>query len=135
MLTKNKEVMLMRKKDSEYLKFIDEDNHKKYTGVSNTLILENLKRLLEKKKKVFLRMPIIPGVNDSTEAIEEACKLIAELDIEQLNLLPYHNIAKGKYQRMSKDYKLLDLKEPSADWMLELKKRFEGYGIKTFIGG
>ena len=117
------------------IKFVDNKAHKKYTGVSNQLILDNLKRLTDMDKRIFLRMPIIPGVNDEAQYIEEACEMISSLRVEQLNLLPYHNIAKGKYERLNEDYKLLELKEPSAERMIELKIKFESYGIKTFIGG
>lgn len=55
--------------------------------------------------------------------------------IEQIDLLPYHNIAKEKYKRLSEDYKLMDLKEPSSEKMAEISGKLKSYGLKIKIGG
>ena len=117
------------------LKFFDDTQHQKYTGVSNKLILENLKHLSDMGKKIYIRIPVIPNINDTDESIKATCEFISNLDIKQVNLLPYHDIAKGKYNNLQKEYKLDALPVPSDKTMEALKAVFESYNIKTVIGG
>ena len=77
------------------LKAADDDVHRRYTGVSNKLILENLSLLAsdpETAPMLNVRMPVVAGVNDSDEMIEKAGKIIAENGIGKVTLLPYHDL-------------------------------------------
>lgn len=85
--------------------------HKKYTGVDNERILKNLELLCKEGKNIFLRCPIIPGINDN----DTHFRAIAELsqrygEIRQVNLMPYHDMAKGKAAQIGETYPLEDLK-------------------------
>lgn len=117
------------------LKIMDASKHIKYTGVSNDIILENLKELTRLGKKIFIRIPIIQGINDD-ENLEETGKYLSALNgIEQINILPYHNIAMEKYKRLGEEYSLADLKTPSDDRMNEIAQKLKAYGFKVKIGG
>ncbi|MBU5292832.1 glycyl-radical enzyme activating protein [Anaerosalibacter bizertensis] len=118
------------------LKLIDDEKHKKYIGVSNKLILENLKKLSSLGKRIFVRMPIIAGINDGNDHIDESIKFIKTLNnIEQVNLIPYHSMGMDKYKRLNMDYKLSGMEKPADEKMEELKEKFEKEGIKVKIGG
>lgn len=118
------------------LKLIDDEKHKKYIGVSNKLILENLKKLSSLGKRIFVRMPIIAGINDDNDHIDESIKFIKTLNnIEQVNLIPYHSMGMDKYKRLNMDYKLSGMEKPADEKMEELKEKFEKEGIKVKIGG
>lgn len=117
------------------LKLIDDDLHRKYTGVSNELILENLKKLSSHNKRIFIRLPLIPGVNDSMALINATCDFLKDLNIEQVNLLPFHQTAIKKYENIQSKYKLSKLQSPSEEKIDALKKIIEGHGIKTVVGG
>lgn len=117
------------------IKLLDSGLHKKYTGVDNSLILKNLQKLSSKGKRIYLRLPVIPTVNDSEEAIIRLCEFIKDLNIEQVNLLPYHAIGRGKYKNLKLPYLLEVVKEPDATKMNALKDIFESYNLKTIIGG
>ncbi|NLN48125.1 MAG: glycyl-radical enzyme activating protein [Clostridiales bacterium] len=118
------------------IKIMDDAKHKKYTGVSNEIILDNLKELIKLGKRIFIRIPIIPGINDDVENLEDMCKYLSQFNgFEQINLLPYHNIATEKYKRLGEDYSLRDIKTPNDDRMKEISKLFESYGFKVKIGG
>ena len=83
------------------IKTIDSEKHKKYTGVGNELILENLERLIRSGARVWVRIPIIPTVNDSMEemrAIRE--RLIKYGYPEKVELLPYHAMGTHKYSAL-----------------------------------
>lgn len=118
------------------LKIMNETEHIKYTGISNKIIFDNLKELIKLGKRIFIRIPVIPGINDDDENISGIAKYLASLNsIEQINILPYHNIAMEKYKRIGEEYKLSNIKAPSHERMNEILKKLESYGFKAKIGG
>ena len=118
------------------LKILDDSEHIKYTGVSNKIILDNLKQLIKLKKRIFIRIPVIPGINDDEENIDKFAEFLSELrGIEQINFLPYHNIAMEKYKRLGKGYGLKEIKVPSEEKMEEIKNKYESLGFNVKIGG
>lgn len=93
------------------LKHIDSNRHQELTGVPNTLILENMRRLCQelpaKGGKVIVRMPIVLGCNDDDDSMIKAAQFIAELSgTPELNLLPYHNLGESKYAMIGEQYAL-----------------------------
>lgn len=90
------------------LKLIDDAAHKKYTGVSNQMILENLRYLMGTRKKTVLRMPMIPEITDTRGNLEDAGKLIAGVcrPGTEIHLLPYNKLAGGKYPVYGMEYPL-----------------------------
>lgn len=118
------------------LKHMNSEKHEKYTGVPNDLILENLNILHSMGKEIIIRIPIIPGFNDSDEELNELRNYIATLkNVKEVNLLPYHNIGQEKYNRIGKPYKMKDVNEPSQDDMEYAANIMNGNGIKVKIGG
>lgn len=98
------------------IKLISDEEHKKYTGVSNAVILDNLHFLYEKGADILLRCPIIPGINDTQEQIEEIGELSRNYpDLRGVEILPYHDMGKGKWGQTGKDYTLGDLKNLDED--------------------
>ncbi|HYF82444.1 MAG TPA: glycyl-radical enzyme activating protein [Clostridia bacterium] len=118
------------------LKLMDDDKHMKYTGVSNKLILENLKTISQLGNKIFIRIPLIPGINDDESNIKATAEVIQSTPgIEQVNILPYHNIAADKYNRLGKQNSLMDIPVPSSEYVESIAGKFLAYGIKVKIGG
>lgn len=118
------------------LKIIDNEKHNKYIGVSNEMILNNLKALKNLNKRVFIRIPIIPTINDGNKDIDDFITTLKNIGVfEQINLLPYHNISSEKYRRLNKKYELTNINVPSDEKMEEIKKVFENEGFKVKIGG
>jgi pyruvate formate lyase activating enzyme len=120
------------------IKHMDAAIHKKYTAVSNELILDNAKKIrMELKLPMLARLPIIPGYNDSLENLESAARFIAhELGNEvKVHLLPYHRLGETKYERMEINEGCVHIEPPSEERMEELKKMFESFGLTVAIGG
>ncbi|MCL2895874.1 glycyl-radical enzyme activating protein [Brenneria tiliae] len=90
------------------LKHYDDVKHIKYTGVSLKPIINNI--ITIKKEKLILRIPIIPGVNDSLEDAEKYALLLHQLDIQNVTLLPFHQYGKSKYTFLNRDYSFADIK-------------------------
>ena len=118
------------------LKLMNDELHLKYTGVSNKIIHENLKRLNDKGNKIVLRIPVVPGINDSEDNINSLIEYISGLkNIRGINLLPYHKSANNKYAKMKRENKLPDLEPPSDSEMNTLKEKFSSLGCEVKIGG
>jgi len=112
------------------LKVMDPKKHRKYAGVSNEIILENLRRLSEKGKKVIIRIPVIPGVNDDRENMKAIAEYLLSLkNIKQINLLPFHRGGVQKYKRLGKKNLTESLQPPSNDKINEIKKIFIDFGF------
>ncbi len=107
------------------MKSIDDKIHIEYTGVSNQLILKNLKMLASNKEtveKLTLRMPLIKGVNDSDEIIKRTGELYKEIGIKNVNLLPYHNLGMGKERNVGG--KQVEFEQPTEERITEIEKYF-----------
>lgn len=106
------------------VKCYDSDLHRKYTGVKNDRILKNLKSILKAGASVWVRIPVIPEVNDSEEELQ-AIKRFLDGDTApvRVELLPYHAMGEHKYQAIGKEVQ--SFSPPSADRMEQLKKIFE----------
>lgn len=119
------------------LKMIDTEEHKKWTGVPNELILYNLKKLSETGAEINIRIPLVSGINDSYKNIEESAQLIKSLSgpKKKVNLLPYHNIAQQKYKKLDLDFNQSDLEEPAKELLPEFISIFGSYGLEAAVGG
>lgn len=120
------------------LKLINNKEHKKYTGVSNENILKNLKTLSIQKKKVIIRIPVVPGITDGAANIEKMKDFLLELKNENLNevhLLPFHNTAIHKYELFKINNKLSHLKSLENEELIKIKKSFESAGFIVKTGG
>ena len=103
------------------IKIFDSQKHKQYVGVSNELILENLKKLFERKAKLWIRIPIIPDVNDSIEEIQKIKDFLKTIGTpEKIELLPYHAMGENKYRAIGKEPQIF--KTPDAENMKRLKE-------------
>ncbi|MGE5632670.1 MAG: trans-4-hydroxy-L-proline dehydratase activase [Caulobacteraceae bacterium] len=118
------------------LKLIDDEKHKEYIGVSNKVIFENLELLSKLGKRIFIRIPLIPGINDDDENIKATAGIIHNTPgVSQVNLLPYHNMAADKYKRLDKPNCLMEIMVPSKEYVEEISRKYLSYGINAKIGG
>jgi pyruvate formate lyase activating enzyme len=118
------------------LKVMDEHRHRVFTGESNSLILENLKRLSEKGTNTIVRMPVLKGLNDDPENIQSMVDFLLPLNKSwQINLLPFHRGGEGKLKRLKKKGPLVDFKTPSEKKLKEIKDKLSTHGFHVKIGG
>ena len=129
------------------LKMMYPKKHKKWTGVDNRLILKNLKVLAETGANINIRVPLIKNVNTGEEEIRKIAEFIARLKLKisdseiaepgktVVNLLPYHNIATGKYKKMEIPYNEGEMEEPSENEIQKAVEIFRSFGIETEVGG
>lgn len=118
------------------LKGIDPEKHKAYTGVDNQRILDNLKRRGELGKDVIIRLPLIPGYTDDDETLRKEAELIKAAGcVRRIDLLPFHDFGKIKYEQTGKEYRLPELQRQSEERLEEIIRIMEATGIPTQIGG
>jgi pyruvate formate lyase activating enzyme len=105
------------------VKCLNNEKHKQYTGVPNDLILSNLKRLLQLGKAIWIRIPIIPDVNDNEEELLTIKAFLSSYGCpEKVELLPYHDMGEHKYAALGKMAQTFSV--PSEEKMMRLKKIF-----------
>jgi pyruvate formate lyase activating enzyme len=120
------------------LKHPDNKKHTLYTGVSNKLIISNFKYLLDNRKDIMVRIPVIPGFNDDRQSLAEFRELLSKSagkNLKKICLLPYHRIGASKYKKFNIPYRMDNVKPPSRERMNDLKAYFSETGIKVKIGG
>ncbi len=118
------------------LKHIDDGKHHELTGVSNALILENLRRLSAFGAGVIVRMPIVPGFNDDTASIDAAGRFLSCLPgFQGVHLLPYHRAGMDKYEKLNMVRQMPDIPSAPDDVIHRTASRLELLGIPVTIGG
>ena len=119
------------------IKLMDAAKHKHFTGVSNKLILKNLRTLAATGASINIRVPFIKGVNSDEDNIRKTAEFISSLagDKKSVNLLPYHNIAQKKYEKLGMGYDLNYMREPSREEQEHALSIFQSFGIEAIIGG
>ena len=112
------------------LKLIDDEKHIRYTGVSNKIIIDNMRRLDRLQADIIIRIPVICGVNDDDDNICRSAELVASiLPGARMELLSYHSLGTVKYEALGLAYDHPEFSAPSADRMDELKGIIRSYGI------
>ena len=104
------------------IKHMDPLRHQQLTGVDNALILANLRALARQGAQIWLRIPLLPGLNDAPGHIAAIGDMARALGIGEVYLLPYHHLAQGKYEKLGLTCKLHDLQEPAQEHMEELRE-------------
>ncbi len=107
------------------MKSIDDEVHREYTGVSNQLILDNLRMLAADAKtldKLIMRMPLIKGVNDSDDIIKHTGELYREIGVKRLDLLPYHSLGISKERNVGGTQE--ELEPPTEERLKEIELYF-----------
>jgi len=118
------------------IKLIDEKKHKEHIGASNKIILQNLIKLSKKGKKIFIRIPLVAGVNDDEKNIRKTAEFLLSLkSLRQITLLPYHKGGVEKYKRLRRENSPASFMPSSYERTKKIKKILENYGFFVKAGG
>ncbi|HCL79368.1 MAG TPA: glycyl-radical enzyme activating protein [Synergistaceae bacterium] len=123
------------------VKIVDQTLHELYTNAKNDHILSNLKALdawLAKggQKNISIRIPLIPGVNDSEAGLLQAITFIRSLrSVQSVHILPYHSAGSAKYRNIGMEYRMGSTQPPSAEEVERVLALFRGHGIDAVQGG
>lgn len=117
------------------IKHMQAAKHERFTGQSNTRILENAQKLEALAKMVIIRVPTIPGVNDTPDEIAAIAEFAVRIKVHAIHLLPYHRLGQDKYAGLGRPYPMGDVAPPSTAYMQTLKAVVEQFGLSCQIGG
>jgi pyruvate formate lyase activating enzyme len=114
------------------LKAIEPDLHKRLTGMDNKPVHEFARHLAARKHPVWIRFVIVPGWTDNVEEIDRMAQFAAGLgNVERIDVLPFHQMGRFKWQKLGMDYKMRDAQPPSRETMDMAISRFRAAGLKT----
>jgi len=115
------------------IKHMDTGAHKRLTGVGNELILENTKNIAGMGVPVIIRVPLIPGLNDSNENINQLGQFMKAHNLPSVDLLPYHCFSLSKHQALGLTYMLEGVADPEQDEIQRVADLLEGLGLTVTI--
>lgn len=118
------------------MKCIDPARHKELTGLDNGLILENLKKLAaveSVRPRLWMRMPLIAGVNDTDEIIDATCDFYREHGLKKVTLLPYHELGVQKSRNLGREQQ--SFSAPDTARLHAIRDRFAAIGMEVEILG
>jgi pyruvate formate lyase activating enzyme len=116
------------------IKHMNSKKHEELTGVPNDLILGNARSVSERNIPLYIRIPVIPGYNDSEENIRATCEFARGLSsVVEINLLPLHHLGKGRYESLNRAYPIANIPLIPEGVLQNLELLVKSYGFKTSI--
>lgn len=115
------------------MKLVDSSAHQEYAGVSNTTILRNLAAVAQMPVQVIVRIPLIPGINDTTENLEASASLIKSMGLGEVELLQYHQYGESKYEMLDRTYQLAGAEPQDSEKLDKAVSVFLAHGLKCKV--
>jgi pyruvate formate lyase activating enzyme len=118
------------------VKHLDDARHLALTGAPLAPILANLAAAAAVGVPIWLRVPVVPGLNDGPENLEAVARLAAATpNVRRVSLLPYHRTGAGKLARLGRGNEMADEAAPTAAHLRDLAALLAPAGIETRVGG
>jgi pyruvate formate lyase activating enzyme len=118
------------------LKHMNSIVHRELTGHGNEVILSNLKYVSEEPVDLWIRLPLIPGINDDNKNIEKTIEFIKSLKkYDSIDILPYHRLGVSKYKTIKRKYDLMQTKTYDKDALLKIYEKFMEEELKVRVLG
>ena len=114
------------------IKQMNTAKHREGTGAGNELILSNARKAAS-LVRMWFRVPLIPGYNDSEENMEELARFACELNIEKISILPYHEWGLAKYLKLGRVYEMEGTETPSDNKVAQIVQRLEDAGLTVTV--
>ena len=115
------------------VKHMDPAKHKEGTGKPNELILENARKAAA-KRRLWVRVPLIPGYNDSEENLKATAVFAKEIGAAKVSLLPYHVWGMSKFAKLGRRFTMEDVPTPTSEHVERCRKIVQDAGLMTAVG-
>ena len=116
------------------IKHMESTRHLKATGVGNELILRNLRLLDGEGAPIRIRLPIIPGFNDSIKNVHHMCDLISKLHtVQHVDILPFHNLGASKWKALGLRYSAEAYTQPSKQKLSNISSVLSDSGLDVTV--
>ncbi len=114
------------------LKAFTPDLHKRLTGVENAPVHEFARRVAARQKPVWIRYVVVPGWTDNVEEAGKMADFATSLgNVERVDVLPFHQMGKFKWEKLGMEYQMRDATVPSRETLEAIIARFQAAGLKT----
>jgi pyruvate formate lyase activating enzyme len=115
------------------IKTWDPERHQCLTGKDPGPTLDFARRLARRRKTIWLRYVLVPGLTDDENDISQIAAFAAGLgNVERVDVLPFHQLGRHKWQKLGIDYKLNDTGPPSRELVERVCTQFRASGLKTY---
>jgi pyruvate formate lyase activating enzyme len=115
------------------IKSWDNERHKRLTGLDVGPTLEFARRLAARKRPVWVRFVLVPGWSDDPEDIAKIASFSAGLgNVERVDVLPFHQMGRYKWERLGLKYACADVPAPSVDLVERTVAIFRAEGLKAY---
>jgi len=115
------------------LKHLDDAHHRRLTGSSNREILENLRRVVRLRTAVRIRFTLVPGANDDEDHLRRLAGFVSSLGLSQLDVLPYRQVAAGRYEALGRTNLSDGVQEPGPDAVAAAVRVFTACGMTAAV--
>ena len=118
------------------IKHMDSAAHRAGTAAGNELILHNIEEVasIGWDGRLIIRVPIVPGFNDTVENLQATAAFMAGLKLKEVNLLPFHRLGHSKYEQLGLDYEYAQVPTPSTEALKSYQRIFEAAGLQCYVG-
>jgi pyruvate formate lyase activating enzyme len=114
------------------LKAIEPNLHKRLTGMDNAPVHKFARRLAARKHPVWIRFVIVPGWTDNMDEVQRMADFAAELgNVQRVDVLPFHQMGKFKWEKLGMEYKMCDAEPPSQETIQRALERFQASGLNV----
>ena len=118
------------------LKHIDPQAHERFTGASNAIILENLRRASQVGTNLIVRVPLIPGFNADRQSLAAIAEFVRSLEtVREVHVLAYHTLGRSKYRALGLPYELEQHPPMKLEEANHWASIFSEYGFEVLVGG
>ena len=118
------------------LKIMDDDRHREYCGVSNQIILDNLRDISQRGLPVIVRFPLVPGVNDDEANLDQLGRFVADLPAPcPVDILPYQAMGVGKYEVVGRPFRLPEVAPPAEESIALAVDILGNFGLEVMVKG
>jgi len=115
------------------LKALTPELHRRLTGMDNEPTLEFARRLAEQRRPIWVRFVLVPGFTDDMAEVERIATFAASLgNVERVDVLPFHQMGRFKWEKLNMDYQLKDAQPPPRSVVDDAIARFRAAGLKAF---
>jgi pyruvate formate lyase activating enzyme len=115
------------------IKMWDPERHRHLTGMDNAPVLDFARRLAERKKPIWVRFVLVPGLSDDAENIAHIARFSAGLgNVERVDVLPFHQMGRFKWKELKLNYTLDDVQPPSVDTIERVCAQFRSEGLRAY---
>ena len=115
------------------IKMWDPERHRHLTGMDNAPVLDFARRLAERKRLIWVRFVLVPGLSDDAENVAHIARFAAGLgNVERVDVLPFHQMGRFKWKELKLNYTLDDVQPPSVDTIERVCAQFRSEGVRAY---